>query len=92
MNRRLVAFALAAAATLLTSSAWAQQPVRVPVVGVLVTHAAANDPSFDDFRAAFSREFGYEDGHTIRVVIATAEGHLERLPGLAQELVRQNVE
>ena len=91
MNRRLVAFALAAAATLLTSSAWAQQPVRVPVVGVLVTHAAANDPSFDDFRAAL-REFGYEDGHTIRVVIATAEGHLERLPGLAQELVRQNVD
>jgi putative ABC transport system substrate-binding protein len=91
MNRRLLAFALAAAATLPASSAWAQQPAKVPVVGVLVTHAAANDPSFDDFRAAL-REFGYEDGRNIRVEIVTAEGHLDRLPVLAQELVRQNVD
>jgi putative ABC transport system substrate-binding protein len=91
INRRLWAFELAAAATLLASFAWAQQPARVPVVGVLVTHAAANDPSFDEFRAAL-REFGYEDGRNIRLEIVTAEGHLDRLPGLAQELVRQNVD
>jgi putative ABC transport system substrate-binding protein len=88
---RFLALALAAAVTLPIAPAWTQQPARIPVVGMLVTHAAANDPSFDDFRVAL-RELGYEDGRNIRVEIVTAEGHLDRLPGLAQQLVRENVD
>ena len=89
--RLLLLFAFAAALSIVTGTAWAQQPKKIPVVGILVTHAAANDPSFDDFRAAL-RALGYEDGRNIRVEIVTAEGHLDRLPGLAQQLVRENVD
>jgi putative ABC transport system substrate-binding protein len=63
----------------------------MPVVGVLVTHATANDPIFDSVRAGL-REYGYEDGRNIRLEIVTAEGQLDRLPRLAQELVRENVD
>ena len=46
--------------------AWAQQPPKIPVVAILVTHAGAKDPVFDMFRAGL-REFGYEDGRNIKV-------------------------
>jgi putative ABC transport system substrate-binding protein len=58
---------------------------------MLITHAAVNDPTFESFRAGL-REYGYEEGRNIRLEIMTAEGELDRLPGLAQELVRQNVD
>jgi putative ABC transport system substrate-binding protein len=70
--------------------AWAQQPSKIPVVGVLVTHAAATDPIFDNLRAGL-REYGYDDGRNIRLEIVTVQGQLDRLPEVARELVRQNV-
>jgi ABC-type uncharacterized transport system substrate-binding protein len=60
-------------------------------VGMLVTHAAANDPIFENLRVGL-REYGYEDGRNIRLEIATAEGQLDRLPGLVQDFVHQNVD
>jgi len=88
---RFLPLAFAAAVTLLVAPAWAQQPKKMPVVGILVTHAAANDPIFDSVRAGL-HEYGYEEGRNIRLEIVTAEGQLDRLPGLARELVRQNVD
>jgi len=70
---------------------WAQQPTKVPVVGVLVTHAAVTDQVFDRLRLGL-RDFGYEDGKNIRVEILTAEGQMDRLQGLADELVRRRVD
>ena len=87
---RALLLALALTPGALVVPAWAQQPARIPVVGMLVTHAAANDPG-DSFRAAL-RPFGYEDGRNIRLEILTAEGQLDRLPSLALELVRKNVD
>jgi putative ABC transport system substrate-binding protein len=66
----------------------AQQPADVPVVGLLVTHAAVDDPIFDQLRAGL-RELGYEDRRNMRLEIVTAAGKLDRLPDLAQELVRR---
>ena len=91
MNRRLLRFCFVLVLSALTATAGAQQTTRVAVVGVLVTHAAVNDPTFEPLRAGL-REFGYEEGRNIKLEIVTAEGHLDRLPGLAQELVRQNVD
>jgi ABC-type uncharacterized transport system substrate-binding protein len=91
MMRRLLPLALAAAVTGLIASGWAQQPKSVPVVGMLITHASANDPIFENFRVGL-REYGYEEGRNIRLEIVTAAGQLDRLPGLAQELIRQNVD
>jgi putative ABC transport system substrate-binding protein len=54
----------------------------------LVTHAAVDDPIFDQLRAGL-RELGYEDRRNMRLEIVTAAGKLDRLPDLAQELVRR---
>jgi len=91
MIRRVLQITLAAAVTALVASAWAQQPKKVPVVGMLITHAAVNDPIFENFRAGL-REYGYEEGRNVKLEIVTAQGELDRLPGLAQALVRQNVD
>jgi putative ABC transport system substrate-binding protein len=69
------------------ASVTAQQPHRVPIVGVLITHAPLNHPSFDSLRAGL-REFGYEDGRNIKLEVRTALGRLDRVPKLAEDLVR----
>jgi putative ABC transport system substrate-binding protein len=56
------------------------------VIGVLVTHAPPTDPIFDYLRAGL-RQYGYDDKN-IRIEVRTALGRLERVPGLAEELVR----
>jgi putative ABC transport system substrate-binding protein len=81
---------LAVTSFVLIAPAWGQQQGNAPVVGLLVTHATVDDPIFEQLRAGL-RERGYVDGRNIRLEIVTAEGKLDRLPGLAQELVRKNV-
>ena len=87
----LLLFAFAAAVSSVAVTALAQEAKKVPVVGMLVSHAPANDPNFDLLRAGL-RDYGYEEGRNVKLEIVTAEGELDRLPGLAQGLVRQNVD
>jgi putative ABC transport system substrate-binding protein len=68
----------------------AQQAARVPHVGVLRA-GSPPDPSIEAFRAAL-RDLGYVEGQTIVVTQRWAEGRSERLPALAAELVRLNVD
>jgi putative ABC transport system substrate-binding protein len=70
-------------------AARAQQPARLPVVGVLTPHLL--DPGFPGL-AEQLRELGYEDGRTVRLLIRSADAKLERLPQLAAELVRAKVD
>ena len=63
------------------------QQQRMPVIGVLVTHAPLTDPVFDYLRAGL-KKFGYVDGKNIKLEARTAHGQLERVPDLAEELVR----
>jgi putative ABC transport system substrate-binding protein len=85
MNRRYVILMLG---SLLASPAGAlAQPAGVPVVGLLITHPPANDVVVDYLRAGL-RQFGYEDGKTVRIEVRTALGEIARVPGLAEELVR----
>src|SRR5258708_24793096 len=90
MTSRFFFLAFAVALSALGGSAASQEPAKVPVVAVLVTHADVDDPIFDNLRAGL-RQFGYEDGKNIRLEIVTAKGQLERLPGLASEMVRHGV-
>jgi putative tryptophan/tyrosine transport system substrate-binding protein len=86
-----ILLALLLLATCGFGSAYAQQPAKIPVVAVLVTHAAVKDPVFDMLRTGL-RQFGWEDGRNIKVEIATAEGQLERLPSIAADLVSRKVD
>ena len=62
-----------------------RQPM--PVIGVLVTHPPLTDPVLGYLRAGL-KNFGYVDGKNIKIEARTAHGQLERVPGLAEELVR----
>ncbi|HWH78916.1 MAG TPA: ABC transporter substrate-binding protein, partial [Candidatus Binatus sp.] len=66
----------------------AQQPTKVPRIGFLI----ASSPSVNAARiAAFQqglRELGYVEGKSIVIEWRSAEGKLDRLPTLADELVR----
>jgi len=84
MNRRDT---LAALVLMPIASVLAAEPrSRVPVVGLLITDPAADDLTVDVFRAGL-RKYGYEDGQNIKLEVRTALGRLERVPGLAEQLV-----
>ena len=87
MIRRLltlvIGVGLAAAATV----AGTQQPARVPRVGVLITHAPVDDAVVESFRRGMGR-YGYQDGDNVKLEVRSAMGQLERVPALADELVR----
>jgi putative ABC transport system substrate-binding protein len=72
--------------------AQAQQPKKMPRIGVL-----RNDtpPTFAARNQAFRqglREIGYVDGKNIVIQLRSAEGKPDRLPALAAELVRLKVD
>src|SRR5215468_11123599 len=67
----------------------ARQP-GIPVVGVLCAGTAqALEPYLESFREGM-RQLGYVDGSNVRFEIRFADGYLDRLPALANDLVRLN--
>ena len=72
----------------------AQQPKKVPRIGFLDS-GSASDPrnirGLDAFRQGL-RELGYVEGKNINIDYRYTERKLERLPELAQELVRLRVD
>jgi len=86
MNRRAALTALAALLAWPRHST-SQKPGRVPVVGMLITHPPVTDPVVVALRKGLL-QFGYEDGRNVKLEVRTALGQLERVPGIAEELVR----
>ena len=75
-----------------STAAWpvvarAQQPV-VPVVGYLSN--GFREQGTAEFRKGLS-EMGYAEGRNVTIEYRSAEGHYDRLPGLADELVLRRV-
>jgi len=76
----------------LCATAEAQQAQKVPRIGFLLASASSSN---SDRIAAFKqglRELGYAEGKNIIVDYRYADGKLDRLPGVAGELVGRNVE
>jgi putative ABC transport system substrate-binding protein len=71
-------------------AARAQQPA-MPVIGWL--GAAPPETNTDRMRASHQglKEMGYVEGDNVTILYRWAEGHVERLPALAAELVRRRV-
>ena len=64
-----------------------QQPARTFRIGVLGLNSLSSTPAvYDSFRQGL-RELGYVEGKNLELEYRWAEGHSERLPGLAAELV-----
>ena len=66
-----------------------QRPV--PVVGFLSPIAAANAKLFLDAHRQGLGETGFVEGQNIKIEYRWAEGHYDRLPALAAELVKMQV-
>jgi putative ABC transport system substrate-binding protein len=73
-------------------AAGAQPAGKVYRIGVLeTTSAALNVPNLDAFRQGL-RELGYIEGQNLVIEYRSADGHPERFPALATELVRLQVD
>jgi putative tryptophan/tyrosine transport system substrate-binding protein len=93
MNRREFIAALGGAATAVWPlTALAQQSGRAPVIGFLSNGSAARSAETLGEFVYGLRELGYIEGRQITIVVRWAEGHSERLPEFAAELVRLGVD
>ncbi|HSE87345.1 MAG TPA: ABC transporter substrate-binding protein [Candidatus Binatia bacterium] len=73
----------------------AQQPAKVAKIGWLGTRSVARSTVSTPGRELFQREFrklGYVEGKNIAIEYRSAENKLDRLPALADELVRLKVD
>jgi len=94
VNRRQFIVFLGGGAATWPLAARAQQSSKVPRIGVL---SPGKPPPGDAFRQAERfeaglRELGWQPGKTILIEYRYAEGRLDRLPGMAAELVRLPVD
>src|SRR5262245_58710088 len=89
MRRRDFIKAVAGSACAWPLAAGAQQPAKVSRIGYLSPGRAG--PRDEAFRRRL-QELGYVDGKNIIVEDRFAEGKFDRLPALAQELVRLEVD
>jgi putative ABC transport system substrate-binding protein len=70
-------------------AAWAQQPA-MPVIGLLVPASTAQVENINAVRQGLN-EAGFVEGQNVTIQSAFAEGQFDRLPGLAADLVRRQV-
>ena len=73
-------------------AAEAQQAGRVYRVGMLETRSTTlNAANIDAFRQGM-RALGYKEGQNLEIVYRSSDGHDERFPDLAGELIRLKVD
>ena len=92
MRRRELLAIAGAAAMLWSRTLEAQQPSRVPVIGILVggTRSPRTEAQIEAFRQGLG-ETGYVEGRNVSIEYRWAEARYDRLPALAAELVNRPV-
>ena len=90
ISRTVSVYSLLTVFLLTASVVGAQQPKKVPRIGVLFI-GSKNQPHLDAFKQGL-RERGYTEGKNILLEYRYAEGNNDRLPQLAAELVRDKVD
>jgi len=91
MNRRNLVVLLAVAGMVWALPTGAQQPAAMPVIGFL---SSASAESFAPLVAAFRdglKETGYVEGQNVAIEFLWAAGQYDKLPTLAEDLVRRQV-
>jgi ABC-type uncharacterized transport system substrate-binding protein len=89
---KLAAYALCAMLFTLCGSAEAQQPKKVPRIGYLAAQEPTGESArFEAIRLVL-RKLGYIEGQNIAMEYRYPGGNLDRIPEVAAELVRLNVD
>src|SRR5262245_8172126 len=83
---KVVCIALCLVLPALCTPTWAQQPGKLPRIGVFMGASSA-----DTLRRSL-RDLGYEQGKNIVVEYRSSEGQDERTPSLVAELVHLKVD
>ncbi len=93
MDRRICAWLLATFLLITVSLADAQQPGKVPRIGIVSGTGNPNEPgsSIKLFRQAL-QELGYVEGKNILFEYRYTEGNRDRIPGILAELVSLKVD
>ncbi len=91
MTKKIILLALCSL-LLAPCSAAAQQPKKVPRIGYLSASSAAEAAVRTDAFRRGLRDLGYVEGKNLILEFRYAEGKFDRLPALAAELVRLNVD
>ncbi len=92
MNKQITCVGLSAMLFALCSSADAQQARKIFRIGFLSATSPSTIPArLEAFRQGL-RDLGYVEGKNIIIDYRYAEGKLDRVPGLAAELVRLKVD
>jgi putative tryptophan/tyrosine transport system substrate-binding protein len=92
MKRKITVLTLCAVLFALCGSASAQQPNKIPRIGLLYSVSASSGaPRNEAFRQGL-RELGYVEGSNILLEYRYADSKLDRLPELVAELVRLKVD
>ena len=88
MTKTIVVLLITLALASISSLAEAQQPAKIPLIGILYGGSASGiSARIEAFRQRL-RELGYVEGKNIVIEYRWAEAKLDRLPTLAAELVR----
>jgi putative ABC transport system substrate-binding protein len=91
-NRRKLVIALGAGALTAPFASFAQQPAKVPRVGVLGAGSPYGwVPMVEALRAGLG-DLGYVEGQNINIDYRWADGQYDRLPELVAELIRLKVD
>ena len=92
MSKKTICLALSALLFALYATAQAQQPARVPRIGVIgASPLSANLARIKAFREGLG-ELGYVEGKSIVIEWRFLDGNADRLPALAVELTRLKVD
>src|SRR5262247_427459 len=92
MRKTIISFALTALFSALCASAQAQQPKKVPRIGFLDNSTASGIAVLLEAFRQELRKLGWIEGKNIAIEYRFSELKAERLPELAADLVRLNVD
>jgi putative tryptophan/tyrosine transport system substrate-binding protein len=91
MTKKIILLALCSLLLATCSAVEAQQPSKLPKIGFLRARLVASGTSLDGLLREL-RTLGYVDGRNVAFEFRSADNSLDRLPALADELVRLKVD